>query len=128
MEKFFKMVSCLRANFHQGCNIFAPFNGMQCTAVTLISSILLMNQGVPEFEDTYQRNPSFLDLILHEGTSLYGSIVQERGYTGFLSHEQLPGHFAVQNSARTSLKFGLLGPLTPELAVLQCLNKIPIGL
>ena len=46
---------------------------MVCSAlaVTLISLILLMNQGVPEFEDTYQRDPSFLDLILHEGTSLY---------------------------------------------------------
>ena len=67
---------------------FAPFNGMQCTAVALISLILLMNQGVPEFEDTYQRDPSFLDLILHEGTSLYGKIVHERRYTGVLGHEQ----------------------------------------
>ena len=60
---------------------FAPFSGMQCTAVALISLILLMNQGVPELEDIYQRDPSFLDLILHEGTSLYDSIVHERGYT-----------------------------------------------
>lgn len=47
-----------------------------------------MNQGVPEFEDTYQRDPSFLDLILHEGTLLYDSIVHESGYTGVLGHEQ----------------------------------------
>ena len=127
METFFKMVSGLRENFHQGCNIFAPFNGMQCTAVTLISLILLMNKGVPEFEYryTYQRDPSFLDLILHEGTSLYGSIIHERGYTGFLGHEQLPRHFTVQNSAQTSLNFGLFGPLTAELAALERLRKSP---
>ena len=105
MEKFFKMVSGLRANFHQGCNIFTTFNGLQCTAVTLISLILLMNQGVPESEDTYQRDPSSLDLILHEGTTPHCSIVHERGYTGFLGHELLPRHFAVQNCARTSLIF-----------------------
>ena len=92
---------------------------MQCTAVTLISLILLMNQGVPEFEDTYQRDPSFLEVILHEGTSLCGSIIHERGYTGFLGHEQLLRHFAVQTSAQTSLNFGLLGLLTAELASLS---------
>ena len=125
MEKLFKMVRGLRENFHQDCNIFAPFNGMQCTAVTLISLTLLMNQGVPEFVDTYQRDPSFFDLILHEDTSLYGSIVRERGYTGFLGHEQLPRHFAVQNSAWTSLNCSLLGPLTAELAALERLKKSP---
>ena len=45
-----------------------------------------MNQCVPEFEGTYQKDPSFLDPILHEG--LYGSIVHERGYTAVLGHEQ----------------------------------------
>ena len=64
MAKFFKMVSGLRENFHHGCNIFAPFNCMQYTAVTLFL-ILHMNQGVPELKDTYQRDPRFLDLILH---------------------------------------------------------------
>ena len=69
---------------------------MHCCCVNFFNTIVLLkNQGVPEFEDTYQRGPSFLDLILHEGTSLYDSIVNERGYTGFFGHEQLPRHFAV---------------------------------
>ena len=62
---------------------------------------------------------------MHEGTSLYDSIVHERGYAGFLGHEQLPSRFAVQSSARMSLNFGLLGPLTAELAALERLKKSP---
>jgi hypothetical protein len=36
------MVRSILGHFHQGCLIFQPYNGMQCTAVALIALLTFM--------------------------------------------------------------------------------------
>ncbi len=36
------MVRGVLGNIHQGCEVFRPFNGMQCTAIALISLLALL--------------------------------------------------------------------------------------
>lgn len=85
----------LHANLHQGCNIFQPANGRQCTAVALIALLIIARlrtfHGTNELFDamTYL-NPSDLDNILFEGTSLYSHISANTGIEGFRGHEHLP--------------------------------------
>jgi hypothetical protein len=79
------MVRSILGHFHQGCLIFHPYNGMQCTAVALIALLTFMKCA---------NNTSFesrdLDEIIVEGTSLYRVIVETTGRSGYLSHNQLP--------------------------------------
>jgi hypothetical protein len=79
------MVRSILGHFHQGCHIFQPYNGMQCTAVALIALLTFMKCA---------NNTSFesrdLDEILVEGTSLYRVIAETTGRSGNLSHNQLP--------------------------------------
>jgi hypothetical protein len=73
------MVRSILGHFHQGCLIFHPYNGMQCTAVALIALLTFMKCA---------NNTSFesrdLDEIIVEGTSLYRVIVETTGRSGYL--------------------------------------------
>ena len=83
------MVSFLHANLHQGCDIFQPHNGMQCTAIALIALLTFMHH----LPDLSNFTPNDLDQTLMEGTALYAFIrSQGRGdpATGYLSHRDLP--------------------------------------
>jgi hypothetical protein len=67
-----KYFGSILGHFHQGCLIFHPYNGMQCTAVALIALLTFMKCA---------NNTSFesrdLDEIIVEGTSLYRENAQE---------------------------------------------------
>lgn len=52
---------------HQGCNIFRPYNGVQCTAIALIALIVFM-QRMPHISNLSSEE---LDFILRDGTDLH---------------------------------------------------------
>ena len=37
------MVRTVRGNLHQGCSVFQPYNGVQCTAISLIALLTFFN-------------------------------------------------------------------------------------
>lgn len=87
-ETKIKMVRGTLGNIHQGCNIFQPFNGVQCTAIALIALLSFM-QFFPHFPDRISRE--FIDGIMFDGNDLYREIVsQPGGPMGYLSHRDLP--------------------------------------
>ena len=104
-----------RGTYHQGCTIFAPFAGVQCTAVAFIFLLLSMGNHVP------QRNllPQDIDNILFEGTALYAHIVTDMGVyqqavnnTFYLAHQHLPSTVAgipVNAQFHYDAFFGVMG-------------------
>lgn len=82
-----KMVRSVLANYHQGCQIFAPFNGVQCTAIALIALLTFMNCfNSPQLDFTSDFTSTQLDQMLHDGTRLYASISQELQSLQYLGH------------------------------------------
>lgn len=73
-----KMVRSVLANYHQGCQIFAPFNGVQCTAIALITLLIFMNCfNSPQLVFMSDFPSIQLDQMLHDDSRLYASISQE---------------------------------------------------
>ena len=64
------MVRGILGNVHQGCEIFRPFKGMQCTAIALIALLTLSVDY-----NAQNMTASRIDSILHDGTELYASII-----------------------------------------------------
>lgn len=92
------MVTCIQGNSHQGCSLFYPFNGMQCTGIALVALIFCsMQLGMEQnAENFYQRiTARDIDNILFEGTALYGSIVTRIGVQRYLGHTDLPENVGV---------------------------------
>lgn len=90
MLKEVKMVRSVFANVHQGCAIFQPYNGVQCTAVALIALVTFM-QYMPYISNM---SSNVLDQIVFDGTDLYRHILA-RGVGdihGYLSHRELPSN------------------------------------
>ena len=88
------MVRGILGNFHQGANCFRPFNGMQCTAMSLIAVLALSHFGQ---EPVSRWNSLDIDGILHEGNNLYASIVENLQEVRYLSLNDLPNHATFQN-------------------------------
>ncbi|XP_048731467.2 uncharacterized protein LOC125648408 [Ostrea edulis] len=85
------MVRGVLANTHQGCQIFAPFNGVQCTAVALIALLTFMTCfRSPRFDFTSDFSSVQLDQMLNDGTKLYATISQEFQSLQYLGHNQMP--------------------------------------
>lgn len=84
------MVRSVFANVHQGCNIFQPFNGVQCTAIALIALVTFM-QYMPYISNM---SSSVLDQIVFDGTDLYRHILARGAGNihGYLSHRELPSN------------------------------------
>lgn len=71
MLKEVKMVRSVFANVHQGCAIFQPYNGVQCTAVALIALVTFM-QYMPYISNM---SSNVLDQVVFDGTDLYRHIL-----------------------------------------------------
>ena len=89
------MVRGIRGHFHQGCNIFQPYNGMQCTAIALVALLMFMQHmpcpPSPDSPMELSHVRDFVDRIIVNGNELYREIVSEPGGpTGYLSHQDLP--------------------------------------
>lgn len=92
-------MNTLLANLHQGCQLFQPVNGMQCTVIALVALLFFSSlktrdysSAVPGFNSNilHQIQETDLDNLLFEGSALYGQISSEYGVTGFLGHDHLP--------------------------------------
>lgn len=96
------MVRSVLANYHQGCQIFATFNGVQCTAIALIALLIFMNCfNSPQLDFTSDFTSTQLDQMLHDGTRLYASISQELQSLQYLGHNQMPKMLNYQNNGFT---------------------------
>ena len=103
----------LLGNFHQGCNLFQPYNGVQCTAISLVALLFFwstknyLNQtDLPRSDLQFPaqfRDFSPLDVnhILFEGTRIYGELVHSGAIQSgdYVSHDRLP---SVVNSLENS--------------------------
>lgn len=88
------MVRGLLGNMHQGCHIFSPFSGMQCTAMALIALLTFFSRGHlnrPEF------SPQEVDSILFQGNRFYGELSENLGMIRYLSHVDLPSTVTFNN-------------------------------
>ena len=47
------MVSGVLGNFHQGSIVFQPFNGMQCTAMSLVALLAFFQLGNQSIENIF---------------------------------------------------------------------------
>ena len=88
------MVRGVSGNFHQGCQKYAPYNGMQCTAIALVAILLLFQGGNVNIFDV---RPYNIDYTLSEGTRLYAQIVHSLNDIRYLSHNDLPDSVNVLN-------------------------------
>ena len=86
------MVRIKRGNRHQGDPIFAPFNGMQCAGIALVSLLfcMLYSSNLNGMENMNRVDSSQIDDILFEGTSVYGTVVSSLGENRYLGHNDLP--------------------------------------
>ena len=77
-------------NVHQGCAQFAPYNGVQCTAIAFVALLTFCMHYTPVNE----WEASNVDSVLWEGTFLYQSVLPHvtSGNTPhpYLSHTDLP--------------------------------------
>lgn len=96
------MVSGILANNHQGCAVFAPFNGVQCTAIALVALLSFMSKSPSNRLDLPGLTlgdflPERLDRLLFDGTNLYAEISQQFDSLQFLGHNQLPTTVQYEN-------------------------------
>lgn len=89
------MVSTIFANFHQGCQQFQPFNGIQCTAVALIALLMFMRYS-PNVDNI---TSSDLNDTIVQGTDLYRYIHSRGDVNGYLSHRDLPSDLSSWNGS-----------------------------
>ena len=89
------MVRGVVGSLHQGCCVFAPYNGMQCTAMAIVALVSLFS-----LENVSNRSfTSFqIDDILLNGNRLYSQIVENIGQLSYLSHADLPDEIRFQRT------------------------------
>lgn len=71
---------------HQGCQDFAPFNGVQCTPIAFAFLLLLENNQLSLADISTQD----IDNILYTGTTLYAELVSLNNVKGYLGHDHMP--------------------------------------
>lgn len=86
-----KMVRHVIGRIHEGIEKFCPFNGLQCIVIAVLALVILsgMSRDRPQ---TWVNNviSSNIGSLVNEGTSLYAYISRVRGFSGYLSHNDLP--------------------------------------
>lgn len=107
------MVFSLHANIHQGCHIFHPYNGMQCTAFALLALLTFMHH-MPKLSTL---TPESLDQIIIHGTDLY-AFIRTHGRVmrmGFLSHRDLPSRLGEWNNNFNDVEYFFIGIMVRSL-------------
>ena len=112
------MVRSVLANLHQGCTIFQPFNGVQCTAIALIALVTFMRY-MPYISNM---SSSDLDQILFEGTELYRHVLTRGAgdINGYLSHRELPSNLNDLNDNYGEINYFydmFYGPVNSQLLI-----------
>lgn len=80
------MVRTLFASTNQGCTIFQPYNGVQCTAIALVALLMFMRHSPNVFE----KSQSELNCSILHSTDLYRHIISNSHVNGYLAHRDLP--------------------------------------